>query len=256
MFSCMARFQPRPKTSMPTPAANAPTTSSGSTGLAPRMNSGTEKTDIPSIPTSSGRRRCTPRQDDGHRQHADGLGGEHVAPAPLADRVLRDGRAEGEPGPGVDRVEQPERQHDHPEPGVAGEDRPALLELGDERRRLAGCGGSRAGIRTPSSSAAETSQVAASTASAQPGPDRDDQHGGDGRSDDRERRPLHGEQHVGGLEVLARHQGRHDARHGGEADGREGPVDGGQADQVPELGGAGQDQGGDGRPGSARRRRW
>ena len=72
-------------------------------------------------------------------------------------------------------------------------------------------------------------------ASAQPGADRDDEHGRDRRPDHRERRALHREQHVGGLQLLARHQLRHDAGHRGEADGAARAVDGGQADQLPEL---------------------
>ena len=114
------------------------------------------------------------------------------------------------------------------------------------RRRGRLSGGARGGMCTRSRSAAETSQVAASIASAQPGPKATTRSRGDRRTDDREPGPLHRQQDVGGLEVLARHQGRHDAGQRGKADRGERAVEGGQHDQVPELGPVGEDQRGDG----------
>lgn len=55
MFSCMARFQPMPNTSVPTPARKAATTSPTTWGETPRTRMGRAIIAIPSMPRSSGR---------------------------------------------------------------------------------------------------------------------------------------------------------------------------------------------------------
>ena len=74
------------------------------------------------------------------------------------------------------------------------------------------------------------------------GPDRDHQEGADGRAEDVQAAPQQGVQRVGLLELLARDQRRHDARHRREGDGRRHALDRREHDQHPDLGRPGDHQ--------------
>ena len=111
---------------------------------------------------------------------------------------------------------------------------------------VASARGARGGMFTGISRSAARAQVKASTASAQPGPDRDDEEGAERRAEHREAVARQGEQRVGLLERLARHQLRDQPGHRRHRHRGHRSVQGGQRDDHPELGTPGQHEHGDG----------
>lgn len=60
MFSCIARFHPMLKISVPTPARNIATTKGMTAGLSPRISIGRLMSETPIMPARRGYRKLTP----------------------------------------------------------------------------------------------------------------------------------------------------------------------------------------------------